>query len=143
MAPTPEIKTRRRETHTGLKARAGAAWVPVSSRYFSHEKPLGCLYSEGKNSTRTCGLNHVHIRGKTMFVFGLTSWSGQSKFGLLTKAHGMDVWTAGIAPSKQRTPRENIKDISEIGTFPRGGHFPRLARKPTNNRTSRPSCRSE
>lgn len=31
---------------TGLKARAGAACVPVSSMYFSQEKLLGCLYSE-------------------------------------------------------------------------------------------------
>jgi len=31
---------------TCLKALAGAAWVPVSSRYFSHEKLFGCLYSK-------------------------------------------------------------------------------------------------
>lgn len=36
------------ESRTGLKARAGAAWVPVSSRYFSHEKLFGCLHSEEK-----------------------------------------------------------------------------------------------
>lgn len=43
---------------TGLKARAGAAWVPVSSKYFSHEKLFGCLYSEEMEHKQVPPISH-------------------------------------------------------------------------------------
>lgn len=43
---------------TGLKALAGAAWVAVSSKYFSHEKLFGCLYSEEMEQKQVPPISH-------------------------------------------------------------------------------------
>lgn len=63
------------DVRTGLKARAGAAWVPVSSKYFSHEKLFGCLYSEEMEQKQVPPISHSQ-------QFGLISLkSGTDRIG--------------------------------------------------------------
>lgn len=57
------------DVRTGLKARAGAAWVPVSSKYFSHEKLFGCLYSEKMEQKQVPPISHSQKQDMTQAFF--------------------------------------------------------------------------